>query len=90
MLALHAIWARDRRLHLWAEDAAAFEAHRRRTARRASRVPAHPWAAPAAGVARSIEAATAGDAALAGLARPGLLTLSLPGDKANPWTSPRI
>src|SRR5487761_1964651 len=30
MLALHAVWASDRRLHLWAEDAAAFEAHRRR------------------------------------------------------------
>ena len=90
MLALHAIWARDRRLHLWAEDAAAFEAHRRRTARRASRVPAHPWAAPAAGVARSIEAATAGDADLVGLAQPGLLTLWLLGDKANPWPSPCI
>lgn len=90
MLALHATWALDHRLHLWAEDAAAFEAHRRRTARRASRVPAHPWAAPVDGVARAIEAATAGGADLVARARPGRLALWLPGDKANPWPSPRI
>ena len=90
MLALHATWALDHRLHVWAEDAAAFEAHRRRTARRASKVPAHPWAAPAGGVACVIEAATAGDADLVGRARPGRLTLWLPGDKANPRPSPRI
>ena len=89
MLALHAIWALDHRLHLWAEDAAVFEA-RRRTARRASKVPAHPWAAPAGGVARAIEAATTGDADLVGRARPGRLALWLPGDQANPWPSPRI
>ncbi len=90
MLALHATWGLDHHLHLWAEDAAAFEAHRRRTARRAPKVPAHPWAAPAEGVARAIEAATGGDADLVGRARPGRLTLWLPGDKANPWPSPRI
>jgi len=90
LLAIHAIWARDHRLHLWAEDAAAFEADRRRTARRASKVPAHPWAAPAAGVARAIEAATATDADLIGDAQPGRLALWLPGDKVNPWPSPRI
>lgn len=94
MLALHAIWALDHRLHLWAEDAAAFEAQRRRTARRASRVPAHPWAAPVDGVARAIEAATATDVDLVGDlvddAQPGRLALWLPGDKANPWPSPRV
>src|SRR5487761_2006987 len=90
MLALHAVWASDRRLHLWAEDAAAFEAHRRRTARRTPRAPPHPWAAPAGGVLRAIEAATAGDADLVGRARPGRLILWLPGDTANPWPSPRI
>lgn len=89
MLALHATWALDHRLHLWAEDAAAFETRRRRTARRASRVPAHPWAAPADGVAHAIEAATAGDADLVGRARPGRLALWLPGDTANPSPSPR-
>jgi hypothetical protein len=41
-------------------------------------------------VARAIEAATAGDAALVGRARPGRLTVWLPGDTANPWPSPRI
>ncbi len=90
MLALHATWALDHRLHLWAEDAAAFEAHRRRTARRTPTTPPHPWAAPADGVARAIEAATAGDADLVGDAQPGRLALWLPGDKANPWPSPRI
>jgi len=90
LLALHATWAIDHRLHLWAEDAAAYEAHRRRTARRTSKVPPHPWAAPAGGVARAIEAATAGDADLVGRARPGRLALWLPGDTANPWPSPRI
>ncbi len=90
MLALHATWALDHRLHLWAEDAAAFETRRRRTARRASRAPAHPWAAPADGVAHAIEAATAGDADLVGRARPSRLALWLPGDTANPSPSPRI
>ena len=90
MLAIHAIWALDHRLHLWAEDAAAFETHRRRTARRTPKAPPHPWAAPADGVARAIEAATAGDADLVGDAQPGRLALWLPGDKANPWPSPRI
>lgn len=90
MLALHATWALDHRLHLWAEDAAAFEARRRRTARRAPKAPPHPWAAPAEGVAHAIEAATAGDADLVGRARAGRLTLWLPGDTANPWPSPRI
>jgi hypothetical protein len=90
LLALHATWAIDHRLHVWAEDAAAYEAHRRRTARRTSKVPPHPWAAPAGGVARAIEAATAGDADLVGRARPGRLALWLPGDTANPWPSPRI
>ena len=90
MLALHATWALDHRLHIWAEDAAAFEARRRRTARRAAKVPAHPWAAPAAGVATAIEAAIAGDADLIGRARPGRLALWLPGDTTNPWPSPRI
>jgi hypothetical protein len=41
-------------------------------------------------VARAIEAATAGDADLVGRARPGRLALWLPGDKTNPWPSPRI
>lgn len=41
-------------------------------------------------MARAIEAATAGDADLAGRARPSRLTLWLPGDKANPSPSPRI
>jgi non-specific serine/threonine protein kinase len=90
MLALHAAWALDHRLHLWGEDAAAFEARRRRTARRTAKVPAHPWAAPAAGVATAIEAATAGDADLIGRARPDRLTLWLPGDAASPWPSPRV
>ena len=39
---------------------------------------------------RAIEAATAGDPDLVGDARPGRLALWLPGDKTNPWTSPRI
>ncbi len=90
MLALHAIWARDHRLHLWAEDAAAFEAHRRRTVRRTPKVPPHPWAAQAGDAARAIEAANVGDSDLAGHARPGRLTLCLPGDKGAPWPSPRI
>jgi len=90
LLALHATWALDHRLHLWAEDAAAFEARRRRTARRTPSAPRHPWAAPADGVARAIQAATAGDADLVGRARPGRLALWLPGDKTNPWPSPRI
>ena len=90
MLALHATWALDHRLHLWAEDAAAFEARRRRTARRTARVPPHPWAAPVDRVARAIGAATADAADLVGRARPGRLALWLPGDTANPWPSPRI
>ena len=90
MLALHATWALDRRLHLWAEDAAAFEARQRRTARRASGVPAHPWAAASEGVALAVETAIAADAGLVGGARPGRLILVLPGDTANPWPSPRI
>ena len=90
MLALHATWALDRRLHIWAEDAAAFEARRRRSARRTTRVPAHPWAVPTAGLARAIGAATTGDARRPGLVRPGRLTLWLPGDTASPWPSPRI
>ena len=90
MLALHATWALDHRMHLWAEDAAAFEGRRRRTARRASQVPAHPWAAPAASLARAIEATIAGEADQVGAARPGRLALWLPGDKTNPRPSPRI
>jgi hypothetical protein len=90
LLAIHAIWALDHRLHLWAEDAAAFEAHRRRTARRTAKTPPHPWAASADGVARAIEAATAGDVDLVGDAQPGRLALWLPGDRANPRPSPRI
>ncbi len=90
MLALHATWALDRRLHLWAEDAAAFEAHRRRAVRRTRKVPPHPWAAPAGGLARALEAASAGDADLVGRARPGRLTLCLPGYRGTPWPSPRI
>ena len=90
MLALHATWALDHHLHLWAEDAAAFEAHRRRTVRRTPKVPPHPWAAPAGGVARAIEAANADMADLTGRARPGRLTLCLPGDRGAPWPSPRI
>lgn len=41
-------------------------------------------------MARAIEAATTGDADLVGRARPGRLALWLPGDKANPWPSPRV
>jgi len=90
VLALHATWALDHRLHLWAEDATAFEAHRRRTARRAANVPAHPWAAPVAGLADAIGAATAGGADLVDRARAGRLAIWLPGDGAEPWPSPRI
>ena len=90
MLAFHATWALDRRLHIWAEVAAAFEARRRRRARRTTGIPAHPWAAPTAGLARAIGAATIGDAGLAGRARPGRLALWLPGDATSPWPSPRI
>lgn len=90
MLALHATWALDRRLHLWAEDAAAFEAHRPRKARRTPKAPPHPWAAPADRVAPAIEAVTAGDADLVGRARPGRLALWLPGGPASPLPSPSI
>ena len=90
MLALHATWALDRRLHIWAEDAAAFEARPRRAARRASRVPAHPWAAESDGVARAVEAAIAAGAGLVRGARPGQLILALPGDTAHPWPSTRV
>ena len=90
MLALHAAWALDHRLHLWAEDAAAFEAHRPRKARRTPKAPPHPWAAPTDRVAPAVDAAIAGDADLVGRARPGRLALWLPGDTASPWPSPRI
>jgi non-specific serine/threonine protein kinase len=90
LLALHATWALDHRLHFWAEDAAAFEAQRRRKARQPPKVPPHPWAATADGVARAIEAATAGGDGLVGRARPGGLALWLPGDRAKPWPSPHI
>ena len=41
-------------------------------------------------MARAIEATTAGDAGLAGRARPGRLTICLPGGTASPWPSPRL
>lgn len=90
MLALHATWGLDRRLHLWGEDAAAFETLGRRTARRSRKAPPHPWAAPADDVARAIEAATAGGADLVADAGPSRLTLWLPGEGRNPWPSTRI
>ena len=90
MLALHATWARDHRLHIWAEDVAAFETHRRRRGRRTPEAPPHPWAAPADVVARAIGAATATDVDPIGDARPSRLVLWLPGDLAHPWPSPRV
>jgi superfamily II DNA or RNA helicase len=90
LLALHATWALDRSLHVWAEDAAAFEANRRRRARRTSTVLPHPWTAPAEAVARAlVDAGARGDRPVGG-ARPGRLTLWLPGDAACPWPSPAI
>ncbi len=48
MFALHATWGLDRRLHLWAEDAAAYERPGGSAVRPARRTPApHPFAAPA-------------------------------------------
>jgi SNF2 family DNA or RNA helicase len=90
LLALHAVWALDRRLHLWAEDATAFEAYRRRTTRRGPSTASHPWAAEAAVVAGAIEGAIANGADNTGSAREGQLVLALPGDGAAPAPSPRI
>ncbi len=90
MLALHAVWALDHRLHLWAEDAAAFEAHRSRKVRRPPKVRPHPWAAPSDGVARAVEVATGAEGDPAGSARPGRLAIWLPGDGASPCPSPRL
>ncbi|MGC8633292.1 MAG: SNF2-related protein [Candidatus Limnocylindrales bacterium] len=47
MLALHATWGLDRNLHLWAEDAAAYEDSGASVTRSARRTPAaHPFALP--------------------------------------------
>lgn len=90
MLALHATWALDHSLRVWAEDAASFETHRRRRARRTLKAAPHPWAAPADAVARAIADAGPRAERLVGSARPGRLTLWLPGDSACPWPSPTI
>jgi non-specific serine/threonine protein kinase len=90
LLILHFTWALDRRLHVWAEDAASFEAHRRRRARRTSTAQPHPWTATAEAVARVIVDAGSGAERLVGGARPSRLTLWLPGDTACPWPSPTI
>jgi SNF2-related domain/SNF2 Helicase protein/Helicase conserved C-terminal domain len=90
LLALHAAWALDHSLHVWAEDAAAFEAHRRRRARQTSKARPHPWTAPAEAVARALADAGPGAESLVGGARPSRLTFWLPGDTGCPWPSPTI
>lgn len=91
MYALHAIWRADGRLALWAEDARAYTAAR---LHRPSAAPvtatAHPFAAPAADVARLLTALGPGPGWLAEQAPERWSTLRLPSLSGAPTPSPQL
>ncbi|MER5639979.1 DEAD/DEAH box helicase [Kitasatospora sp. NPDC002227] len=93
MYALHALWRADGRLALWAEDAEAFAAPRRRdqAARLAGGPPqAHPFACPARGVAGLLAAIGPGLGWLAEQAPERWCTLLLPTLGGAPTPSPQL
>ncbi|MER5862238.1 DEAD/DEAH box helicase [Kitasatospora sp. NPDC002040] len=95
MYALHALWRADGRLALWAEDARAYTAarlHRPPTAPSAAppTAAAHPFAAPAAEVARLLAALGPGPGWLAEQAPERWSTLRLPSLSGAPTPSPQL
>ncbi|MGW2400925.1 SNF2-related protein [Kitasatospora sp. NPDC001664] len=89
MYALHAFWRADGQLALWAEDARAFAAPRTPPTRRGPSA-AHPYACPAAEVARLLAALGPGAGWLAGQAPERWGTLRLPGLGGAPTPSPQL
>ncbi|WP_405018208.1 DEAD/DEAH box helicase [Kitasatospora sp. NBC_00070] len=91
MYALHALWRADGRLALWAEDARAYTAARlHRPSGAAVAATAHPFAAPAAEVARLLAALGPGPGWLAEQAPERWSTLRLPGLGGAPTPSPQL
>ncbi|MFI5533630.1 DEAD/DEAH box helicase [Kitasatospora sp. NPDC051853] len=90
MYALHAFWRADGQLALWAEDARAFAAARSPVVRRGPSAAAHPYACPAAEVARLLAALGPGAGWLAGQAPERWGTLRLPGLGGAPTPSPQL
>ncbi|MFD9129018.1 SNF2-related protein [Kitasatospora sp. NPDC059571] len=90
MYALHAHWLGGGRLALWAEDAAAYGAHRPTAAPPPGRPAAHPYACPADAAARLLAGLGPGPAWLAGQAAERWATLRLPSHGGAPTPSPQL
>ncbi|GAA1147698.1 non-specific serine/threonine protein kinase [Kitasatospora gansuensis] len=91
MYALHALWRADGALALWAEDARAYTAARlHRPGGAPVAATAHPFAAPAAEVARLLAALGPGPGWLAEQAPERWSTLRLPSLSGAPTPSPQL